>query len=164
MRFADIKIGEDYYYDRGRDWLGGSYHSVYRAVVVSGQRFRFNHLSYRWAEDPKGNALLCELYDPDNGRKTSREYVRIAHLRGRWAETKATVDANKRQRRERQDKAAAESRRQREIAKSAILVARTIGLNPRGSVMGGIVLDSDQFNAMVTQLSQAGWRYEGVSE
>lgn len=163
MKFTEIKVGGEYYFDRGRDWLVGSYYLVYRAVVVDSKRYRWSSLEYRWTEDPRGTGLLCELYDPDSGRKIRREHVRITHLRGRWAETKATVDANKRLRRERQNKAVAESRRQHEIAESAILIARTIGLNPRESAMGRIVLDSDQFDAMVTQLSQAGWRYEGVS-
>lgn len=100
MKRSDLKVGDEVYYSRHRDWAVGVGPAA-KAVVVDVGCWRSPDT---WSRDraPRtgGTGVLCDV---QHQYGTHREAVPLSHLRGPWAETLVAVEAAERNRRAREN-------------------------------------------------------------
>lgn len=142
MKRSELKAGGEYYYDRHQDWAEAKYGTGSKAVVVDDQRYAVRESTWghrsseRWYPNPKGTAVLVDLYwlDHNGKEKVERTAVPVAHLRGPWEQTQAAVDARVKALREREQAAVGRRQDGRKRAAGLVALAASLGLEIRFDV------------------------------
>jgi len=133
MKRSELKIGEAYYYDRSTNWADVDYSSGCKAVVVDTKRYaivesRWVHSQISYREDPKGTAVLVDIYHGGTSEPLRRA-VSTAHLRGPWETTRAEVEAARNARLEREEATRASEDDLRRRANAAVERASSMEVN-----------------------------------
>jgi hypothetical protein len=168
MHRKDLVVGAELYYARERDWATPKYGSgrgeMVKVLAVEPWEDRPYYgmrdsrpMDERLRACEKGNGVLIERRI--GGQPPWRDIVSLAHLKGPYAATHATVSAWVRKRDE--AKATAEDQRLDRRSRASVAAA-SIDVRPVDLTYNGrsVTLDLATFEAMAAALAELGWRYE----
>jgi hypothetical protein len=161
VKRSEIKVGEAYYYDRSNDWATPRFGAGTRVVVVDDKRYRANdplwgRRSQPYSQDPRGTLVLVDIYR-DGNDGPSRDVVPLAHLRGPWESTSASVNAWKEQRNAEREAATERADDLRDRARAAVERAGMAGFKARvHGAYGGddpdVRMSVDEFERLVERI------------
>jgi len=168
MKRTELVVGAELYYARERDWAtpeyGSGHGEMVKVLAVEPWEDRPHYgmrdsrpMDERLRACEKGNGVLVERQIGD--WRSYRDIVFLAHLKGPYAATHATVSAWVRKRDE--AKATAEDQRLDRHSRAKVSAA-SIDVRPVDVTYNGrnVTLDLATFEAMAVALAELGWRYE----
>lgn len=164
MKRNELRVGEELYYARERDWATPEHGSGYGArvkvlAVVPWKHFPRSNEEQKFGPCDSGNGVLVERAGGTwNHGKPYRDVVPLAHLKGGYDAINAEVERWCKQRDE--SKATAENARLDRRSR-AVAARNAIGVIAEVTYNGvNVTVDLKTFEAMAAALAGHGWRYE----
>lgn len=140
MKRSELKVGDELYYAKPRDWDHD--HAGNKAVVlaVEPHMARDMHIrrGERFVEIDKGNGVLVEIHESRFSPR--RDVVSLAHLRGPYAAVAAEVKIRAEQRRDRVATIQAQQKAVKAAADAVAQRARDAGFEPYGVLPDGALI------------------------
>lgn len=124
MKRSELKVGDELYYARYRDWETAP-HGGQKVVVLSTEPYRRLSVGYYgpdhkpWRPDPQGALVLVEIH---NLTYRHQDVVSLASLKGPYGKVAAEVAARAKTRRDRER--ALEAKRHDQAAQQQAVIAR----------------------------------------